>query len=53
MALIDDCPPVGAGPVPRRLAHLTKVVSLVTMMAPGTMTGFFLHGATHVFSPAT
>jgi cytochrome c oxidase assembly factor CtaG len=52
VALIYYYPLIGANPTPHRVPPITKLISLVTMMAPETMTGFFLYSATHVFYPA-
>jgi len=51
VALLYYYPLLGGGPTPHRVAPALKVASLVTMMAPETMTGFFLYSATHVFYP--
>jgi cytochrome c oxidase assembly factor CtaG len=45
-------PLVGANPVPHGPRPLAKVVSLVLMMAPETMTGFFIYTSTQVLYPA-
>ena len=45
-------PLVGANPVPHGPKPLVKVVSLVLMMAPETMTGFFIYSADQVLYPA-
>ncbi len=45
-------PLLGGNPLPHRVAPLAKVVSLVLMMAPETMTGFFLYASTHPFYAA-
>jgi cytochrome c oxidase assembly factor CtaG len=45
-------PLVGANPVPHGPKPLAKIVSLVLMMAPETMTGFFIYSADQVLYPA-
>jgi putative copper resistance protein D len=45
-------PLVGANPVPHGPRPLAKVVSLVLMMAPETMTGFFIYTAPQLLYPA-
>jgi cytochrome c oxidase assembly factor CtaG len=45
-------PLVGANPVPHGPKPLAKVVSLLLMMAPETMTGFFIFSADQVLYPA-
>jgi len=45
-------PLVGANPVPHGPRPLAKVVSLVLMMAPETMTGFFIYSSSELLYPA-
>ncbi len=45
-------PLLGDNPVPFRVPAIAKIASLVVMMAPETMTGFFLYASTHRFYPA-
>jgi putative membrane protein len=52
VALLYFYPLVGANPVPHGPAPLVKVVSLVLMMAPESMTGFFIYAASRVLYPA-
>lgn len=52
VALLYFAPLLGRNPLPRRLPPLVKVVSLVAMMAPETMTGFFLFIGRHVYYPS-
>jgi cytochrome c oxidase assembly factor CtaG len=51
VALLYYYPLLGTNPAPHRVSPGLKVISLITMMAPETMTGFFLYSATHVFYP--
>ena len=52
VALLYFYPLIGANPVPHGPAPLTKVASLVLMMGPEAMTGFFIYTARHVLYPA-
>ena len=52
VALLYFYPLVGANPVPHGPAPLAKVASLVLMMAPEALTGFFIYTARSVLYPA-
>jgi putative membrane protein len=52
VGLLYFYPLVGANPVPHGPAPLLKVVSLILMMAPESMTGFFIYSASGVLYPA-
>ena len=52
VALLYFYPLIGANPVPHGPAPLTKVASLVLMMGPEAMTGFFIYTARNVLYPA-
>lgn len=52
VALLYFYPLVGANPVPHGPTPLVKVVSLVLMMLPESMTGFFIYVSRHVLYPA-
>jgi putative copper resistance protein D len=51
VGLLYFYPLVGANPVPNGPPPLGKVASLVLMMGPETMTGFFLYSSSTVFYP--
>ena len=52
VALLYFYPLVGANPFPHGPPPLAKVVSLVLMMAPEALTGFFIYTARSVLYPA-
>jgi putative copper resistance protein D len=51
VGLLYFYPLIGANPVPHGPPPIAKVASLVLMMVPETMTGFFLYSSTVVFYP--
>jgi len=51
VGLLYFYPLIGSNPVPHGPPPIAKVASLVLMMVPETMTGFFLYSSTHVFYP--
>lgn len=52
VALLYFYPLIGRNPMPRRVPPIVKALSLLAMMGPESMTGFFLFSSTHVFYPA-
>ena len=52
VAVLYFYPLVGANPVPHGPSPLVKAISLLLMMAPESMTGFFIYVARHVLYPA-